>query len=204
MFSRTPPLHQEVASLPPSIRIEDHIDRTLPSEPTTLATLDFSAVYHAWFRAVYRWVAALGGHSADTEDLTQEVFAVVQRKLAGFEGPRLSSWLYGITRRTVSDHRRRAWFRHVFLRPRDVALSELADVSPSSEALLVQKQEQQRFYEVVGKMNVKWRRSFVLFEIVGHSGDEIAALEGMPVATVRTHLHRARKEFQILASKEQS
>jgi RNA polymerase sigma-70 factor (ECF subfamily) len=167
------------------------------------APADFSTVYAAWFRPVYRWVRALGGPEADGEDLTQEVFTVVQRKLAEFDGQNLSGWLYGITKRVVNDHRRRSWFRNIFLRPRDVALEEIQSGDAGSETLLERKEEQRRFYALVGQMNARWRNTFVLFEIVGYSGEEIAALEGIPAATVRTHLHRARREFLALVSKEQ-
>ena len=168
------------------------------------SSCDFSTIYDAWFHPVYRWVRALGGPEADSEDLTQEVFAVVQRKLPRFDGQNLSGWLYCITERTVSDHRRRSWFRNIFLRPRDVAVEELQCSAANSEELLERKGEQQRFYCLVAKMNAKWRNTFVLFEITGYSGEEIAELEGIPAATVRTHLHRARKEFLALVAKEQS
>jgi RNA polymerase sigma-70 factor (ECF subfamily) len=166
------------------------------------AALDLSAVYATWFRSVYRWVKALGGPEADAEDLTQEVFLIVQRKLGDFDGENLPGWLYRITARTVRDHRRRRWFRNIFLRPRDVALDELAGERAGVDEALAQKQEQQRFYRLVGSMNKKWRDSFVLFEIDGYSGDEIASLTGIPSATVRTHLHRARKEFLALVARE--
>jgi RNA polymerase sigma-70 factor (ECF subfamily) len=172
-------------------------------EPQPLRA-DFSTVYDTWFRSVYRWVTALGGPQAEVEDLTQEVFVVVQRQLERFDGRNLAGWLYTITARTVSDHRRRRWFRSIFLRPRDVELDELEAADASSEQQLQQKQDQQRFYRYVARMNAKWRDAFVLFEIEGYSGEEIATLLSIPPATVRTHLHRARKEFLALVEKERS
>jgi RNA polymerase sigma-70 factor, ECF subfamily len=166
------------------------------------AAHDFTAVYDAWFRPVFRWVSALGGPRADVEDLVQEVFVIVQRKLGEFDGQNLAGWLYRITERTVRDYRRRAWYRNIFLRPREVVLDELPARDASSTELIEQRQARERFYEIVGRMNRTWRDSFVLFEVQGYSGEEIAALRGIPSATVRTHLHRARKEFQALVAKE--
>src|SRR5262245_37188554 len=77
---------------------------------------DLEAVYAQWFHEVCRWIRALGGLDADTTDLAQEVFIVVRRKLPEFDGRNLQSWLYGITRRTVRDYRRAAWFRRLLLR----------------------------------------------------------------------------------------
>jgi RNA polymerase sigma-70 factor (ECF subfamily) len=165
------------------------------------AALDFTKVYDAWFHPVFRWVSALGGPRADLEDLVQEVFVIVQRKLGGFDGRNLAGWLYRITERTVRDYRRRAWYRNIFLRPREVVLDELPNRDASSAELIEQRQARERFYEIVSRMNQTWRESFVLFEVQGYSGEEIAALRGIPSATVRTHLHRARKEFLALVAK---
>jgi RNA polymerase sigma-70 factor, ECF subfamily len=166
------------------------------------AAPDFAEVYDQWFRPVYRWISALGGPRADVEDLVQEVFVIVQRKLASFDGRNLVGWLYRITERTVRDYRRRAWYRNIFLRPREVVLDELPASDASSADLLDQRQARERFYAIVARMNRTWRDSFVLFEVQGYSGEEIATLRGIPSATVRTHLHRARKEFQALVTKE--
>ena len=162
---------------------------------------DFTEVYDGWFRHVFRWVSALGGPRADVEDLVQEVFVIVQRKLSYFDGQNLVGWLYRITERTVRDYRRRAWYRNIFLRPREVVLDELPTGDATSADLLEQHQARAQFYAIVARMNRTWRDSFVLFEVQGYSGEEIAALRGIPSATVRTHLHRARKEFQALVAK---
>ncbi len=52
--------------------------------------------------------------------------------------------------------------------------------------------------QILRKMGEARRTAFVLFEIEGYSGEEIAALEEVPVNTVWTRLHHARKEFATL------
>jgi RNA polymerase sigma-70 factor (ECF subfamily) len=174
-------------------------DEPLPTTPTSFV---FTTVYGAWFRVVYRWVRALGGPEADAEDLTQEVFVVVQRRLADFDGRNLPGWLYAITARTLSDQRRRRWFRSLFSRAPESDLDGLAMGEPDAEELLARSQDRQRFYRLVGRMSGKWRDAFVLFEVEGYSGEEIATLQGIPAATVRTHLARGRKQFLSLLAKE--
>jgi RNA polymerase sigma-70 factor, ECF subfamily len=173
----------------------------IAAEPMAPA-LELDAVYATWFPSVYRWVRAQVGPHADFEDITQDVFVVVQRKLAGFDGQNLAGWLYRITQRTVSDYRRRSWFRNLFQRPREIAFDEIHTSAANQSELLERSEEQRRFYRVVARMNKKWRDAFVLFEIDGYSGDEIACMQGIPAATVRTHLHRARKQFLELVAKE--
>ena len=53
--------------------------------------LSFEEIYAHWFHDVSRWVRALGGMNADLDDLTQEVFLVVRRKLSQFDGRNLAS-----------------------------------------------------------------------------------------------------------------
>jgi RNA polymerase sigma-70 factor (ECF subfamily) len=160
--------------------------------------LDFDAVYTAHFRHVSRWARALGGLSADLDDLTQEVFLVVRRKLESYKGPSLPAWLYGITRKTVSDYRRRAWMRRL-LSGRSRSLDghlETEAVSDTPESLEARRILQR----VLGAMSQVRRTAFILFEIEGYSGEEIAELEQVPVATVYTRLHHARKDFLRLVA----
>ena len=186
---------------------EDTATVTLSLEPTDVSGAnahDFVAIYRAWFRPVYRWIRALGGPGIEAEDLAQEVFIVVQRKLADFDGANLAGWLYRIAQLTVRDHRRRAWFRNLFLRARDVAPDDVATPADALDERLMRKQQQVRLYQLVDQINPRWREVFLLFEVGGLSGDEIAGLLGVPAATVRTQLFRARQAMIALVAKQRA
>ncbi len=165
-----------------------------PAEPPT-----FEDVYAKWFHEVSRWARAFGGLDADLDDLTQEVFLVVRRKLAQFDGKNLSGWLYRIAQRTVRDYRRRAWFRGL-LRTKTDRISEPESASPARDpAEQFERREAERFLsQILDQMSESRRTAFILFEIEGYSGEEIAELEGVPVNTVWTRLYHARKEFATL------
>lgn len=155
--------------------------------------LAFDVVYSTHFRHVTRWARALGGMDADVDDISQEVFLVVRRKLPQFSGPSLSAWLYGITRRTVSDYRRRAWVRRLLGGSR---VSEDSHEPQLTAADPYERIEAQRILgSVLAKLSPIRRAAFVLFEIEGYSGEEIAELEQIPLATVYTRLHHARRDF---------
>lgn len=162
----------------------------------------FSAVYEAYFHEVARWLRAFSVPEFELEDVAQEVFLVVQRKLDAFDGQNLAGWLYRIARNTASDYRRRAWFRKVFRRPRGAEPGDLPSTGSGPERILQQKESRERLFRLLGKLGDKHRSAFVLFEIEGYSGEEIGALEGIPVATVWTRLHHARKQFLKLLSKD--
>ena len=53
-------------------------------------------------------------------------------------------------------------------------------------------------------MSEKLRTTFVLFEIEGYSGEEIAHIQDVPLGTVWTRLHHARKEFWKLLKKQRA
>ncbi len=75
---------------------------------------EFRTLYDAWFADVARWVRALGAPASDQDDLVQEVFVVVHRRLLDFDGENIAGWLYRIAAHQVRDHRRLRWIRHIF------------------------------------------------------------------------------------------
>lgn len=167
----------------------------------------FEQIYAERFHDVLRWLRALGGLDADLDDLAQEVFVIVQRKLHDFDGENLGAWLYKIAKNHVSDYRRRAWMRRIFWGSRPMLEPEaeplhFQNVPTPLEAL--QHREIVHFVtRTLDKMPIAQRSAFVLFEIEGYSGEEIAELEGIPVATVWTRVHYARKRFvELLARAE--
>jgi RNA polymerase sigma-70 factor (ECF subfamily) len=164
---------------------------------------EFTQFYDRWFDHVSRLVGLLGGPEADREDILQEVFLVVRRRLPSFDGMNPSGWLYQITRRQVRDFRKRAWVKHIFTRRRDDEPDTLeADVG-HPERTLETKQKHRALEAILAKMNADRRAAFVLFEIEGASGEEIAQIQGVPLNTVWTRLHIGRKEFFELAAKVQ-
>ncbi len=171
---------------------------TLPADPPggrSDSDATFRAIYDSWFDEVVKWLYALGAPASETEDLAQELFVVVRRKLARFDGGNLTGWLYRIAQLTVRDHRRRAWFRHLVLRRRDIDLSQVAHEEVGPAHSYEQAENRRLLQGLVSKMSEKLRTTFILFEIEGYSGEEIARIQDIPLGTVWTRLHHARKEF---------
>ena len=128
-----------------------------------------------------KWIGALGMPDSEAEDLAQEVFLVVNRKLSTFDGGNEAGWLYRITELTVRDHRRRAWFRNLFRRRRqDVDIETVARVEGIPALAHEHEQDRVVLQRILAKMSTKLRATFVLFEIEGRSGEEIAAIQGIP------------------------
>src|SRR3954470_20159704 len=138
-------------------------DTTVRSSPAT--PRDFRSFYDLWFEEVAAWIRALGGPEADRDDIVQEVFLVVRRRLADFDGINPAGWLYRITQRQVRDFRRRTWIKRIFTREHTDELEVLADDRSSPERALERKQNQRILHGLLSRMNVDRRAAFVLFEI---------------------------------------
>ena len=164
----------------------------------------FLTLYDLWSESVFRWIRALGGPEADWEDIAQEVFLVASRRLHAFDGNNPAAWLYRITQRQVRDFRRRAWIKRIFTREHTDAVDALPDDDRASPAgLLERKQSQRILLAILSKMNADRRAAFVLFEIDGLPGEEIARIQGVAVNTIWKRLHVARKEFLALVARHQ-
>lgn len=163
----------------------------------------FREIYESWFDDVVKWLYALGAPGADTEDLAQEIFLVVRRQLPRFRGGNLAGWLYEISRRTVRDHRRRAWFRNLVLRRQDIDFTQMPTAAAGPARSYEHAENRRLFQALVSRMSEKLRTAFVLFEIEGYSGEEIARIQDVPLGTVWTRLHHARKEFWKLVQQFQ-
>ena len=188
-----------LASARPSRIAAEHSLRDGPSRDDFNG--DFRTIYDTWFDDVSRWIRALGGPEADRDDIVQEVFLVVQRRLSAFDGVNLAGWLYRITRRQVRDFRRRTWVKHIFNTRRVDDLDTLEHTGSGASALLERKEEQRILHLILGKIREDRRSAFVLFEIDGLSGDEIARIQNVPTNTVWSRLYHARKEFFALAAR---
>lgn len=157
--------------------------------PWTVAT-----IYATHGEFVWRSLQRLGVFDTDLKDLSQEVFLVVHRRLDSFDGSALmTTWLFGICLRVVSDYRRRRRRRPES--PLDPSL-ELEDRGLSPEQTLARREAQSILARVLDAMDLDKRAAFVMFEIEGVGCGEIAEVLGVPLGTVYSRLHAARAQFQ--------
>ena len=165
--------------------------------------LTFETVYHGYFRQVVGWMRAMNVPAGDMEDAAQEVFLVVRRKLSRFDGDNLAGWLFRIADLTARNYRRLAWFKHLFTRAPSEDPGEAWTMSNTPAVTLEQKEDQRALTRMLAGMSAKRRETLILFEVEGYSGQEIAALQGVPIKTVWTRLHHARKDLveQVAAAR---
>src|SRR6185437_13501299 len=98
------------------------------------------------------------------DDLVQEVFLVVYRRLPDFDGGNLMGWLYRITTHQVRDYQRFAWIPHIFARGVDVS-PQVPSVRPTPLMTLETRERQQKLEWLLSRLSERHRAAFVLFEI---------------------------------------
>jgi RNA polymerase sigma-70 factor (ECF subfamily) len=163
-------------------------DRSVP------VTLQVEDIYETHFDFVWRTARRLGTRESQLDDVVQEVFLVVQRRLAGFEGrSELKTWLFGITRRVVYATGRRSGKR------REVVLGEAGELpdatAPSAETQLAASEDTRLLYALLDELDADKREVFVLSELEEMSGPEIAEALDLPLSNVYARMRSARSAF---------
>jgi len=159
------------------------------AEPVTLAgqtgNYDFEELYRQYKNKVYSTAYRYTGNRADAEDVTQDVFVKVYKKLSGFRGEAsVSTWIYRIAVNTCLDYLRR--------RKRETAISiddcPEPSVGPTGIGRLVES--------MIPKLPDASRRVFVLYDIQGLKHCEIATSLGITEGASKSLLHRARSQMR--------
>jgi RNA polymerase sigma-70 factor (ECF subfamily) len=183
-------LLSEPAGLPASVSTE------------TGDTFDLRFVYGSQRDFVWLTLQRMGVRRPDLEDVFQDVFMIVHKRLDSYRpDAKLSAWLYGICLRCVARHRRRAFRR----RERPEGLDELEaqsggptpwhSAAPGPDERLDERERQARLERILDTLDPEHRAMVVMYEIEELSCARISALTGVPVGTVHSRLHHARRKL---------
>jgi RNA polymerase sigma-70 factor (ECF subfamily) len=152
------------------------------------------ALLGAHFREVWRALRRFGVPEASADDAAQEVFIIASRKLDAIEPGKERQFLHAVALRVAANARRA---RNVRLESAESPTIERALApQPNPEALLDRKQARQLLDAVLDAMTEDLRTAFVLFELEGYSGPEVAEMLEIPLGTATSRLRRARESFQ--------
>ena len=170
------------------------------SPNVTPVTLDVATVFKEHGAYVWRVLRRLGVRESDVEDVCQEVFVVVHRRLHDFEGrSSLRTWVYGICIRSASDYRKRAVNRH------EVLIDEMPEQEASDNPHhdLATKRARETLDRILASLDDDKRDVFVLYEIEGLGMTEVCEAVGCPLQTGYSRLHAARAFVQQAALRAQ-
>jgi RNA polymerase sigma-70 factor (ECF subfamily) len=161
-------------------------------------------LYARHSRRVYSLCLRMTRNTADAEDLTQEVFIQLQRKINSFRGEsQFITWLHRLTVNHVLMHLRRAAFRKEKTAAEDI----------EAVILKAQKRKYSARQQVLDKIALDaalaqlppgCRMIFILFVVEGYKHEEIAKLLGCSTGNSKSQLHKARMKLRRLLESDRS
>ena len=156
--------------------------------------IDAGSLFRMHAAFVAGFLARLGCKGQDLDDLVQEVFLVAHRRGGFIPGPaRPTTWLAEIALRVASTSRRTSRRRPE--EPDDARVLSATAASADPAQAAETGQALTRVQQALDTLDLDRRAAFILFELEGESCDAIAAGLGIPLTTVYSRLHTARKEF---------
>jgi RNA polymerase sigma-70 factor (ECF subfamily) len=171
-------------------------------KPVPNETAGFSEIYRDNVAFVWRSLRRLGVCARDVDDVCQEVFVIVHRKLATFDATSaMRTWLFGIARRVAADHRKRAHVR----RETPAAPSELdvSQATPDEPDALELRRARAVLDEILDELDEAKRAVFVLFELEEMPMSEVAKAVECPLQTAYSRLAAARKQVESAVLRRQ-
>lgn len=161
----------------------------------------FNYLISLYHQPLYRFVLRLTNQADDASDIVQDVFLKAFRSAAHFEGrSSVKTWLYQIALNEASNHRR-WWHRHkrreMSLEAEDASgeswAERLADGGESPLCQAMRAEQGRQLQCALQQVPEPFHAVLVLREIEGFSYDEIAAIVGVRVGTVKSRLVRGRE-----------
>lgn len=161
----------------------------------------FEFLYKAHCRRVYSLCLRMIKNPAEAEDLTQQAFLQLFRKIGTFRGESgFSTWLHRVTANIVLMHIR----RH---KPAEIPVKGLERHSSNGEGPLEEGSSDNSMLGAIDRLNLKrairklpsgYKQQFLLYDVFGYEHSEIARLLGCSIGCSKSQLHKARKRLRDL------
>jgi RNA polymerase sigma-70 factor, ECF subfamily len=162
----------------------------------------FAAIFDAHKARVYSLCLGMTNNSAEAEDLTQDAFMQVFRKLSTFRGDSaFSTWLYRVAFNTVLMHFRRRSFKEFSL---DEPVCNGKDDKPirrefgTQDLNLTGSVDRIALTRAIRELPAGYRTVFLLHEVEGFEHQEIAELLGCSSGNSKSQLHKAKLKIREL------
>ena len=180
-------------------------DEQLAQEALAGSQRAYRELVHRFERPVFNLVARMVRDRTLAEDLTQDAFVKAFSRLDSYQPGqgKFSNWLFKIAHNTAIDHLRRSRLDTV---PIDAGEKEGADFhsllsdpdAPTPLDRAVTTDLGAALAAAVERLRPEYREVIVLRHQEGMAYEEIADISGLPLGTVKTYIHRARKELAEL------
>lgn len=160
----------------------------------------FASLFHSHKARIYSVCLRMTNNAAEAEDLTQDAFLQVFRKLATFRGDSaLSTWLYRIAVNTVLMHFRKKVLRQISLdEPYNQDAKVVRREYGSRDDRLTGSVDRIALARAIKELPDGYRTIFLLHEVEGYEHQEIAELLDCSVGNSKSQLHKAKLRIREL------
>lgn len=170
-----------------------------PAEKLLVAHRDgaggaFRELVERYRRPVFGYLVRCGVSESDRDDLFQDIFVKVHLSAHRYDASRpLHPWLFTVVANTVRTYFKKKRVRSIFVsESEDERSQHVADGAPDVEAIVSAKQTSSWLEKAIGALPMPQREVLILAKIEHMPLQEIASTLGLPLATVKTHVRRAR------------
>ena len=159
----------------------------------------FAQLYSLHKRRIYSLCLRMVGNTAEAEDLTQEAFLQLYRKIATFRGDSaFSTWLHRLAINVVLMHLRRKGLSVISL---DEAMEPAPDDGPgrsfgATDLTLAGSIDRLALEQAITDLPAGYRLIFVLHDIEGYEHNEIASMLNCSIGNSKSQLHKARLKLR--------
>jgi RNA polymerase sigma-70 factor (ECF subfamily) len=161
----------------------------------------FEKLYEQYSRRVYSLCLRMVGNASQAEDLTQEVFLQLYRKIGSFRGDSaFTTWLHRLTVNQVLMH----------FRKRGVKLEHTSEEGDFTDVVETPLQSTRRISMIdrlalekaIEQLPPGYRTVFTLHDVEGYEHEEISDMLGISIGTSKSQLHKARMRLRELLLKK--
>ena len=154
----------------------------------------WDALFRRYQLPLYVYVFELVHHEQTSLDLVQETFINAARHLDGLrEDAKFGSWLFRIAHQKCVQHWRKQSSAPDFSAELDV---EVPDEQPDPGELLLRREQEEKFMTLVHQLPLTHRSVLLLHYVKEFSIEEIAAITGAQIGTVKSRLYYARHSLR--------
>ena len=184
----------------PNITVRSESDLELVKRAQEGDSDAFASLFYAHKTRIYSVCLRMTNNTAEAEDLTQDAFLQVFRKLATFRGDSaLSTWLYRIAVNTVLMHFRKKSLRQISLdEPFNQDAKQVKREYGSKDDRLVGSVDRIALGRAIKELPDGYRTIFLLHEVEGYEHQEIAQLLDCSVGNSKSQLHKAKLRIREL------
>jgi RNA polymerase sigma-70 factor (ECF subfamily) len=169
---------------PADVKGVGHVSESIP--------LTWEEVARTHGRKIYNFAYRLCGNPDDAADLVQEVLLRVRHGLSQYQPGSFEGWLWRITRNAFVDEVRRRNRRPTIPLPDDANRLEYG-TSPAPDEILASVRFDEDIQKALLDLPMDFREAVVMCDVIGLSYEEISEAVSVPLGTVRSRIHRARR-----------